>query len=123
MTLRLLSGAMAVLFLFGAAVQYNDPDPLRWIAIYAAAGVVCGFAAMQRLHWWLAAAVGVTAVMWAITLAPRAFPNVRMLEMFSAWEMANQRIEEAREMYGLLLIALYMSVLAITAGRRTRRAL
>ena len=114
---------MAVLFLFGAAVQYNDPDPLRWIAIYTAAGAVCGLAAMQRLHWWLAAAVGAVALVWAVTLAPRAFPNVRLLEMFSAWEMANQRIEEGREMYGLLLIALYLSVLAITVGRRTRTAL
>ena len=121
--LRLLSGAMAVLFFFGAAVQYNDPDPLRWIAIYAAAGVVCALAAMARLHWWLAAAVGMVALVWAVTLAPRAFPNVRILEMFSAWEMENQRIEEAREMYGLLMIALYMSVLAITAGRRRRTSL
>ena len=25
---------MAVLFLFAVAVQYNDPDPLRWMVIY-----------------------------------------------------------------------------------------
>jgi hypothetical protein len=32
---------MAVLFLVAAAVQYNDPDPLRWMAIYGLAGLAC----------------------------------------------------------------------------------
>jgi hypothetical protein len=114
---RFLHAAMALLFLFGAIVQYNDPDPLRWIAIYVAAAVACALAAAKRLPRWLPLVVLAIALIWAITLAPRAFPNVRILEMFAAWEMANQRIEEAREMYGLLLIAIYMGVLAIARPR------
>ena len=35
--------AMLAMFVFSVAVQYNDPDPLPWMAIYAAAAVVCGF--------------------------------------------------------------------------------
>ncbi len=118
---RLLNGAMALLFLFGAAVQYNDPDPLRWIAIYVAAAVMCVLAVANRLPWWLAASVGAVALAWAATLAPSAFPHVRIPEMFAAWEMANQRVEEGREMYSLLLIAIYMGVLAVVLRRRTRR--
>jgi hypothetical protein len=105
---------MALLFLLGAAVQYNDPDPLRWIAIYAAAAVACALGAARRLPRWLPIVTGATALISAVTLAPGAFPNVRIPEMFAAWEMANTRIEEAREMYGLLLIAIYMGVLALT---------
>jgi hypothetical protein len=29
---RAVKEAMAVLFLLAAALQYNDPDPLRWVA-------------------------------------------------------------------------------------------
>ena len=119
---RLLNGAMALLFLFGAAVQYNDPDPLLWMTIYLAAAVACTLAAAGRLRWWFAATVALVALAWAATLAPRAFPNVRIAEMFGAWEMANTRIEEGREMYGLLLIAIYMTVLASVQLRRHRAA-
>ena len=118
MPFRLLNGAMALLFLFGAAVQYNDPDPLQWMAIYVAAAVACTLAASGHLRWWFAALVALVAFVWAATLAPRAFPNVGIAEMFGAWEMANTRIEEGREMYGLLLIAIYMIVLALLQLRR-----
>ena len=117
---RLLNGAMGLLFLFGAAVQYNDPDPLQWTAIYLAASVACALAVAGRLRWWFAGMVTLAAFAWAATLMPRAFPNVRIREMFGAWEMANTRIEEGREMYGLLVIAIYMIVLAITELRRRR---
>ena len=114
---RLLNAAMALLFLFGAIVQYNDPDPLRWVAIYVAASVACVLALVKRLRWWFAATVGAVALVWAATLAPAAVPNVRILEMFAAWEMANERVEEGREMYGLLIIVIYMAVLVFTRRR------
>ena len=113
---RLLNAAMALLFLFGAVVQYNDPDPLRWMAMYVAAAVACALAMAKRLRWWFAAMIGAVALVWAASLAPAAFPNVRIPEMFAAWEMANERVEEGREMYGLLIIAIYMTVLV--AARR-----
>ena len=115
---RLFTGFFALLFLFGAVVQYNDPDPLRWIAIYLAASVACAFAAIGRLPWLFPAAVAATSLVWALTLAPHALASVRILEMFSAWEMANERIEEGREMYGLLIICAAMSVLAVTSWRK-----
>ena len=118
--LRFVHAAMALLFLFGAMVQFNDPDPLRWVAIYVAAAVTSALAAAKRVPRWLPIVIGGIALLWAVTLAPRAFPNVRILEMFAAWEMANERIEEAREMYGLLLIAIYMAVTAVVERRGAR---
>lgn len=117
---RLLNSVMALLFLFGAAVQYNDPDPLRWMAIYLAASVACACAALKRLHRAVPAMVAAIALIWAATLARRAVPSVRIPEMFGAWEMANERIEEAREMYGLMLVAIYMCVLAVVQRLRAR---
>ena len=119
---RLLNAGMALLFLFGAAVQYNDPDPLRWVAIYVAAAIACVLAMSDRLRWWVAASLGTLALVWAVTFLPATFPNVRIGELVGAWEMANARIEEGREMYGLLIIALYMGVLAIAGRRRASTA-
>lgn len=41
MAFRAANGLMAVLLLFAAALQYNDPDPALWIAVYAIGAVVC----------------------------------------------------------------------------------
>ena len=115
--IRTFSALMALLFLVGAAVQYNDPDAFRWIAIYLAASAASFLATIGRLRWPFPAAMALIALLWALTLAPRVFPSVRISEMFAAWEMANERVEEGREMYGLLIISLWMSVLAIAAWR------
>lgn len=116
---RAANGVMAALFVFAAAVQYNDPDPLRWMAIYLAAAAACVLAILHRLPRWLPVVVGLAALAWAATLAPHVVGNVGWGEMVEAWEMKDVRIEEGREMYGLLIVAAWMTVLAV-AHRRLR---
>jgi len=111
---------MALLFVFAAAVQYNDPDPLRWMAIYLAAAAACVLALLGRLRWFVPAAVGLVALAWAATLAPHVLGHVRMGEMVEAWEMKDVRVEEGREMYGLLIVAAWMAVLTVAGWRRPR---
>jgi hypothetical protein len=36
MLLRILNGVLARLFAVAVAVQYNDQDPVRWMAVIAA---------------------------------------------------------------------------------------
>ena len=108
---------MAALFVFAAAVQYNDPDPLRWMALYLAAAASFLLAVLRRLPWWLPVVIGLVALAWAATLAPHVLGRVGVGEMVDAWEMKDARVEEGREMYGLLIVAGWMAVLAF-AGRR-----
>jgi hypothetical protein len=103
--------ALLLLFLFSVAVQYNDPDPIRWMAIYGLAAVATGLELAGRGIWWVSAPVGATALLWALTFAPRIAGRVPFREMFSAWEMKNIDVEEAREMYGLAIVAVWMAVL------------
>jgi hypothetical protein len=113
----LANGAMALLFTFAAAVQYNDPDPLRWMAIYLAAAAACVLAILHRLPRWVPIAVGLAALVWVATLVPHVLGRVGWSEMFDAWEMKDARVEEGRETYGLLIVVVWMTVLAL-AGRR-----
>ena len=122
MVYRALTILLAVLFLFGAAVQYNDPDPLPWIAIYLSAAAVCLLAAFHRLPWALAALVAASALVWALTLAPRVFPDPPFSRLFELWEMKNESVELAREMYGLLIIFLATGALAVVRWRPGRNA-
>jgi Transmembrane family 220, helix len=117
---RIADAIMLLLFTFGAIVQVNDPDPLRWIAVYALAASACLLSLLRHIHWAFPAGVAAAALVWALTLAPRVVGHVPFGEMFGAFEMRNVGIEEAREMYGLLIIAAWMAVLALRARARVR---
>src|SRR5436190_17052689 len=58
-----------------------------------------------------------------ITLAWSAYIGQRVhgiafLSLFSQWEMKDIHVEEAREMYGLLIVAVWMAAIAVASWRR-----
>ena len=109
---------MLVAFIFSVIVQFNDPDPLLWAAIYAVAALVCWFEIRRRTNPWLPAIMAAATLAWAATLAPRVIGQVPFAAMFAEFEMANTGVEESREMYRLVLIALWMIAVASAAWRR-----
>jgi hypothetical protein len=115
----LANGIMLLMFLFSAAVQFNDPDPLGWIGIYGAAAAVCGLEIRRRHSAWAAAAVGLIALVWAGSLYYRA-REVPISLLFAEWEMRDLHVEEAREMYGLMIVAVWMIVIVSVGWRRIR---
>jgi hypothetical protein len=109
---------MLLAFVFSVIVQFNDPDPVHWAAIYASAALVCGFELRRRTHPLVPAGIAALTLVWAATIAPRVIGKVPFGAMFAEFEMANAGIEESREMYGLLIITLWMTAVAIAAWRR-----
>ncbi|HEX4946426.1 MAG TPA: transmembrane 220 family protein [Blastocatellia bacterium] len=116
--MKIANYVMLAAFIFGVIVQYNDPDPLRWMAIYGAAAVACGLYAAGRRLWIVPAVVLVIAVIWAATLAPAALGKVGFGELFEAFEMKDERVEIGREFGGLMIIAAWMLVLTIVSRRK-----
>jgi hypothetical protein len=112
---------MLVLFACSVVVQFNDPDPFGWVALYAAAAGACALSLGRRLRWWFPAVVAAAALVWASTIAPRVVGIVPFLEMFGAFEMKSVAIEESRELYGLALTAGWMAVLSVRTARRAGR--
>ncbi len=113
---RALSGIFAAIFLFGAAVQWNDPDPLRWIAAYLAGAVVSGAAAFGQLPTApiavVFAALGVWAALWAPALADSSLDAMQSFGMSGA-----RQEEEVREAWGLLVLVGWTAVLLVLALR------
>jgi Transmembrane family 220, helix len=107
----LFDALMAVYFVFAAVVNFNDPDPVRWVSMYFALAAACVLALLGRLPWAGPGALALIALLWAGTLAPRVIGKVRFRAMFSTWKMQNAQVEEAREMYGLLIAVIWMLVL------------
>jgi len=104
----------AALFLFSAAVQWNDPDPLRWIFGY---GVAAGISAAFSLGYPVRALAAVAALVYAglaIAVAPESLPG--SFRDLIAPAMKTIEIEEARESLGLGLCGLWCAVLALRPG-------
>lgn len=114
------NAVMLPLFLFSVAVQYNDPDPVRWMSIYGAAAVVCALELWRKTPVWLPALLVLVAVVWAITIGYGAHADA-VRHMFDQWEMKNVHVEEAREQYGLTIVAVWMLAVTAAAWRRRRR--
>jgi hypothetical protein len=115
----LSNGIMLLLFLFAAAVQFNDPDPLPWMGVYGAAAAVCGLEIRRRAPLWAPVTLALVALVWAGSIYFRA-GEVPISSLFAEWEMRDLRIEEAREMYGLTIIGVWMVVIAIVRWARAR---
>ena len=116
---RILNFIMAATFIFSVAVQYNDPDPIQWMAIYGSAAVACILSLGGKPSWKFSAAVAAAAFIWACFIAPGVFSRPFPTTMVDSFHMTDVADEEARELGGLLIIALWMAVLAVSAGRKT----
>jgi hypothetical protein len=119
---RIANAVMFLAFAFSVIVQFNDPDPIAWIAVYGAAAIVCGLAMWKRARPLTAAVVGIIALGWAASIAPRVVGTVPFASMFEEFEMKDAGVEESREMYGLLIIALWMGVVTAVRLRSANRA-
>jgi hypothetical protein len=115
---------MVAVFAASALLQYNDPDPLGWTAIYGAAALAALGWPRLRPPWLLPVAVGLAATGWAAALAPQALPGLRPADLVKTMHAGTPSIELGRELLGLLIVAVWMAVLAATVSRpgATRRS-
>lgn len=122
----------AFLFLISVLVQYNDPDPLRWMLMYGAAMIACiwravavhfgnknGYTHRATLLFAIyTSTVASAAIVWAVDWMPSLQP-VSLVHIFTDAGMYHAGVEEAREFGGLLIIAVWMGLYAWKAVRKT----
>ena len=113
-----------IIFLFFAALQYNDPDPYIWIPIYGYAALLCWWASKKKFY---AAAyiIGISVyLIYAIYLLftkdgvmdwareHQAENLVQTMKAEKPW------IEDTREFGGLLILIIVLGVNYIYAKRK-----
>ena len=121
MAFRTVNALMALIFLTAVVVQYNDPDPVRWMAIYGAACLLSVMALKRRVHPAVPLLVAAVAVVWSAAIMFGGPGGTNYLHMFDEWEMRSVSVEQAREATGLVIVAAWMAVLA-ARGKRPARA-
>jgi len=100
--MRIAYGILSILMLLFMAVQYNDPDGLLWMAIYAIPALWCGIAALWRqcfersivrLALWCSLAFSAAGVVYFWPLVPGFWRQ-------SVW----YDVESAREGMGMMIV-------------------
>jgi len=110
------------LFLYAMSVQFDDPDSIRWISIYAAAALATQLWGRAFFGTLFAALVGATAAIWAAALYASLPRWPSRAEIFTTRPMTGDEVEVTREALGLTIVAVWMSLLVILALRRRSRS-
>ena len=94
---RILLSVIALTMAASVVVQYNDPDPIRWMALYAATGA-CAVLALLGRPSVLPALPLAASLVWLALLAPSV----------TSWSTT---VETARESGGLFIAAFFSALL------------
>jgi len=112
MIVPILNAIFLIIYLLFAAVQYNDADALLWILIYLFAAGMCFARIRKKQQRWLPPLLLVVSLLWIGALLPRVVGQTSLAEVFASISMQTKAVEEAREIGGLLLVALWAGVLS-----------
>ena len=119
---RIFFGLWCLLFLLFAYWQLNDPDTEIWVSIYGVAVVLSAMAVVGRFSM----PVLFTVIGLCLLGSIYYFPNSVSEWVQQEWQqqdlsMKTLDMEEARESFGLLIIAIVMSVAAFFGWQSKKR--
>ncbi|NHF59786.1 hypothetical protein FK220_010580 [Flavobacteriaceae bacterium TP-CH-4] len=111
---KVFAWLFGVLCVVSAILQYNDPDPFLWIVIYGLAAILCFGFALQKIPFWLPLFAGVLFILGFFYVFPEEFVGFGI----DSGDIKN--VEEGRESFGLLILALVMFSFSIWSWYRNR---
>ncbi len=104
---KVMALIFALLFIWAAAVQYNDPDTLIWVLVYGLASLFSVLFLVKRLSFPLALGAALAYLVGTVYVWPDKFEGFAI----GAGDIIN--IERGREAFGLLIIALVLLAYAL----------
>ncbi|MCX5747271.1 MAG: hypothetical protein NT062_32795 [Proteobacteria bacterium] len=122
MIFRGLSWLMAALFGVCVALQYNDPDPIRWMAIYGAAMIISIALPFRKRVAIAGVVVGLGAAVWSITLLTGVWGHMGFSDLWLKMSEKGGAVEEGREAGGMAIEAAWLLLASLYRSTRPDRA-
>ena len=119
--------AFCLLFIFSAALQYNDPDPYIWMPIYMYGAVLC-WQAFKNKFYPKAYLVGI--IIYAVYAIGLFFWKNGVLDwatkhnaedIAATMKAEKPWIEETREFFGLLILVVVLLIDYFYAKKRAAK--
>lgn len=117
MILKFTNYLMIAVFALAAVVQYNDANAVRWMLVYGAAFIISLRFTLGKLHWATAAALSGVCTVWVLFKIPQLSAS-GFQHMLDEVQMMQTGVQAAREFLGLLIIAGWVTVLAVSTYRK-----
>ena len=122
--MKVFSLMFCLLFVFSAALQYNDPDPYLWIPIYMYGALLC-WLAFRNKYYPKAYLIGIFIYLaYAIYLFFAKDGVLDWINKHNAEDIASTMkaekpwIEETREFFGLIILIAVLSINFFYSKRR-----
>ena len=100
---------LIVVYLLSAAVQYNDPDPVVWMASYLIAAYLCYYRLRGKGNYMQFFMIGLLYILWGINQFPPQWEGLNVENM----QMKTTNVELGRESLGLIMCGLGMWICMI----------
>jgi hypothetical protein len=122
--MRIFNIAFIFIFIFFAALQYNDPDPYVWMPIYLYAAFLCYRALQHRYSKPLYIIGLVVYIGYGVGLF---FDKVGVLDwmkehhsesLVQSMEASKPWIEETREFFGLVIVIVVLLINMFVGSRK-----
>ncbi|MEE3329767.1 MAG: transmembrane 220 family protein [Myxococcota bacterium] len=117
---RVFCAVMVGVFLLSAGVQWNDPDPLLWIAFYGFAALTA-FAALAGARMLRTLEIGLAIVALGTVVALTPALREARLEAVTSIEMKSSEDEEVRELGGAAIVLVFAATMRLRRWRMARR--
>ena len=112
---RVTAILMTGLLILSAIVQWNDPDPLRWILCYSVTAIITLCSLIRPLPPSIPLTWGLVVLLSSLFVGMDFLMSEEQFDWGSFWNvvaMKNETVELGRELGGLLLVTRWMSVMA-----------
>ncbi len=124
--MKIFNLLFVLLFVFSAALQYNDPDPYLWMPIYLYGAVLCWLAFKNKFYP-IAYLIGVLAytvyagiLFFAKDGVLDWYKNHNSESLVQTMKATKPWIEETREFFGLVILIVVMLVNYLYAKRKNK---
>ena len=104
---RVTAILMTGLLILSAVVQWNDPDPLRWILCYSATAIITLCSLIRPLPPLIPLIWGMVVLLSNLFVGMDLLMSEEQFDWNSFWNviaMKNEAVELGRELGGLLLV-------------------
>lgn len=114
---RWLAYTMAALLAVSVVLQYNDPDPVRWMAIYGVGALLSVALPARRAAALPGVVLGAAALGWAAYLVYDTWGAISLGDLTGRMSEKGGAVEEGREAGGLAIEGVWL----VAAGLYRRR--